>query len=475
MGRKKALTRRQFVARTSGTLLAGTWPHGARGAAEEGRPLRIATFCGNVTPPLGSPSYPSFKPLETIEHPLLAKGIVIDDGGRRYVLCAFDWCVCSNGSRQLFRRKIAAAARTNVSAVALHMVHQHTAPIVDADAQKILNAVEGSPPYLDLAFLNEAADRLAAVVEKSLAGMHVVDRIGMGQAKVDRVASSRRIITEDGKFHGRMSSTRGRPHLRELPEGLVDPMLKTITFAHGDQALARLHYYATHPQSFYGDPRVTYDFPGIARESLEREEGVFQAYFTGCAGDIAAGKYNDGSPEARRQLTERLLAGMKGAVAATEFEPAGPVAWRTTRVLLPPKLASNPEEAGLFSLNGLHPKQLRALLLDPEQRPNTRIGAARRLAFLDRADRPIELSSLQLGCAFVVHLPGEPMIEFQFDAQRQRSDDFVAVAGYGEGCTNYICTAKAFEEGGYEPTAASVGPDSERLLKAGIRRVLGLT
>lgn len=66
------------------------------------------------------------------------------------------------------------------------------------------------------------------------------------------------------------------------------------------------------------------------------------------------------------------------------------------------------------------------------------------------------------------------MVEFQLDAQRQRPDDFVAVAGYGEGCTNYLCTTKAFEEGGYEPTASSVGPESERLLKAGIRRVLGL-
>ena len=475
MKTSSAMSRRQFVAGASGALLGSAWCRPARSGAGESRSLRIATFCGDVTPPLGFPSYPSFKPLATIEHPLLAKGIVIDDGCRRYVLCAFDWCVCSNGSRRLFRQRIAEAAGTDVSAVALHMVHQHTAPIVDADSQTILDSVDGAPPYLDLAFLNEAADRLAAVVEKSLAGMRGVDRIGMGEAKVDRVASSRRIHTEDGKFHGRMSSTRGRPHLRELPEGLIDPLLKTITFADGNKALARLHYYATHPQSFYGDPRVTYDFPGIARERLEDEEDVFQVYFTGCAGDIAAGKYNDGSPETRRQLAERLLAGMKGAIAATKFAPAGPVVWRTTPVLLPPKLAPNPKEAGLFSLKGLHPEQLRTLMLDPKERPNTRIGAARRLAFLQRADLPIELSGLQLGRIFLVHLPGEPMVEFQLDAQRQRPDDFVAVAGYGEGCTNYICTAKAFEEGGYEPTASSVGPESERLLKAGIRHVLGLT
>ena len=40
---------------------------------------------------------------------------------------------------------------------------------------------------------------------------------------------------------------------------------------------------------------------------------MLQIYFTGCAGDVTAGKYNDGSRAARNELTERLLAGMKAA------------------------------------------------------------------------------------------------------------------------------------------------------------------
>ena len=473
MFQDKSISRRQFVAGTSGMLFAGalgrSWC-----AAADCPPLRVAAFRSDVTPPLGFPSYPTFKPLATVEHPLLAKGIVLDDGRRRYVLCAFDWCICSNSSRRLFQRKVAEAVGADVDAVAIHMVHQHTAPIVDADAQEILDTVEDAPPYLDLAFLDDASDRLASAVKTAITDLQIVDRIGTGEAKVERVASSRRIFTEDGKFHGRMSSTRGRPNLRELPEGLIDPMLKTITFAVGEKPVARLHYYATHPQSFYGDPRVSHDFPGIAREELEQEDGAFHIYFTGCAGDIAAGKYNDGTPEARRQLADRLLAGMKGAIAATRFAPIGPIEWRTAPVLLPPKLASNPKEAGLFSLKGLHPEQLQTIMRSPSESLNSRIGAARRLAYLNRADQPIMLSGLQLGGIYIVHLPGEPMIEFQLDAQRQRPDNFVAVAGYGEGCTNYICTTQAFKEGGYEPSASSVGPESEELLKGGIRRALGL-
>lgn len=465
--------RRDFCRAGAALALAGTSPY--RACAADNSTLRVSTFRSDVTPPLGFPSYPSYLPLETVEHPLLAKGIVLDSGQQRYVLCAMDWCVLSNSSRRLFQQKLAEAAGIDTSRVALQMVHQHTAPLVDADAQKILDTVDGAPPYLDLAFLDDAAQRLATAVRASLENLRGVDRVGVGQARVERVASSRRIFTDDGKFHGRMSSTRGNPQLRELPEGLIDPFLKTVTLSAGDEPCVRLHYYATHPQSFYGDPRASYDFPGMAREELEQAEGVFQIYFTGCAGDVAAGKYNDGSPEARRQLATRLRTGMEAAIAATRLNPIDSIQWRTASVSLPPKLADDPAKAALMSLEGLHPDQLRAILHDPNQASLSRIGAARRLAFLNRAGEPIELSSLQLGSLFILHLPGEPMIEFQLDAQRQRPDSFVAVAGYGEGCTNYICTEQAFDEGGYEPSAASVAPQSERILKAGIRQILGLT
>ncbi len=53
-----------------------------------------------------------------------------------------------------------------------------------------------------------------------------------------------------------------------------------------------------------------------------------------------------------------------------------------------------------------------------------------------------------------------------------RPDNFVAVAAYGELGTGYICTDKAFAEGGYEPTQSFVGPPSETLLKASIREAL---
>jgi hypothetical protein len=313
-------------------------------------------------------------------------------------------------------------------------------------------------------FLNQLSDRLAAAVKNCLGELQPVDCIGTGEAKVERVASSRRIPLADGTIRVRMSAGGKNPQLREAPEGDIDPLLKTITLARGNRPLVRLHYYAVHPQSFYGDGRASSDFPGLARERLEKEEHVFQIYFTGCAGDVTAGKYNDGSRAARAELVERLLTGMRGAIAATSLRPIGPLVWRRVPLRLPPR--GDP---------GYTMAENREKMADAKLNPVVRIHqAALRVAFAQRSDRPLELSSLQIGRVHILHLPGEPLIEFQHFAQQAKPEDFVAVAGYGDCATGYLCPRRAFVEGGYEPTASRVAPDAEDLLKKAIRQLLGV-
>jgi len=428
-----------------------------------GAPLRVATFECDVTPPLGEPIYSGYQPLAEVEHPLLAKGIVIEDGRRRYVLSSVDWCELCNSTHLLFRRKMAEGAGTDVSCVAVHTIHQHTAPMGDGDAFRLLDRMENPPPHLDPKFFDRTAERLGEAVRDSLARLQPFDSVGTGQARVRGVAATRRVRTPDGKIRVRWSSCRD-PDLRAEPEGDIDPYLKTITFARGRKPLVRLHYYATHPQSFYGDPRASYDFPGMARETLQSKEDVFQVYFTGCGGDVTAGKYNDGSRQARDELAAALGAGMEASIAATRFAPADRIAWRTVSVVLP--LRTDP---------GYTLAESRAAMLNPELAPSARIyGGAMRIAFAERINQPIELSSLRVGPARIVHLPGESMVEFQLFAQRLVPEGFVAVAAYGDCGTGYICTAKAFEEGGYEPTDALVAPESEQVLKTAIRELLGV-
>ena len=102
--------------------------------------MKLATFRCDVTPPLHGHPLIWLTPVETVEDPLWAKGVVLDDGKTRYVLCGVDWCGLCNSSHRLFRKILPAAAGADPAHVEVHTLHQHTAPYTDGDAQRLLDA-----------------------------------------------------------------------------------------------------------------------------------------------------------------------------------------------------------------------------------------------------------------------------------------------------------------------------------------------
>jgi hypothetical protein len=424
--------------------------------------LHLATFTCDVTPPLGHPLCGGWiKPALAIDDPLRLLGVVLLGTGRPVVLCAVDWCGIRNDAHLAWRKALADATHTVMENVALQAVHPHNAPFADIQAEKLIAATEKPNPSLDLEFfdraVNKSADAARAAPEKTRAFTHV----GLGQARVEKVASNRRILGDDGKVKAIRFSATKDPKVRDEPEGLIDPWLKTVSFWDGTEPLVAMHYYATHPMSYYGDGKVTSDFCGLARQKRQDDDPkVFQIYFNGCAGNITVGKYNDGSPENRPILRDRVFEGMKAAWKTTERQPIRDFAWRIEPVKLPPRKEESFGE-----------EQSRKALEDAKLTPARRNNAAFQLAWLKRIDRPIDCTCLHLGKAAILNLPGEPFIEYQLKAQELGKDLFVCTAGYGDGGPGYIPTDKGFEEGGYEPTVALAGP-GQGLMTGAITRLL---
>jgi hypothetical protein len=77
-----------------------------------------------------------------------------------------------------------------------------------------------------------------------------------------------------------------------------------------------------------------------------------------------------------------------------------------------------------------------------------------------------------LGKAQVLHLPGEPFIEYQLKAQELGKNRFICVAGYGDDGCGYIPTASAYLQGGYETTVALAGPESEAILRRAVGKLV---
>ncbi|MEO1981957.1 MAG: hypothetical protein ABGZ24_15675, partial [Fuerstiella sp.] len=232
--------------------------------------LRVSTFSVDITPPLGQPVGLGFIPiLKTAEHPLLARGILLQDESTSCVICTLDWMEVHNESYDFLRQQIGEAAGVHASHVAVHCLHQHTAPAISTAAQQ-LQLQETDPRRIASAeYLLNVAKKVTAAIRISQSNWRPVTLIGTGKARVERVASSRRIEKADGSLQGRGSNTKSSPQLRELEEGLIDPWVRTVSLENADAAVVQMHYYASHPQSFYGDGRASYDVPGIIRARLE--------------------------------------------------------------------------------------------------------------------------------------------------------------------------------------------------------------
>ena len=425
----------------------------------------MATFDIDATPPPGSRM--TYNPMkEPGELTLRCRGIVLTGAGEPIVLCAVDWIGIANEAHDAFRDAFARAAGTTRQRVAVHALHQHDAPVSDFSAEKLLADNDQATVVFHSTFQRATIERAAAAISAAIPAAKPLTHAGFGRAEVREVASTRRVLGPDGKIKFmRMTACRD-PVVRAQPEGTIDPFVALLGFWNGDQPIAVLSYYATHPQSFYRTGIANPDFPGIARFLRQQAvPGALHIHFTGAGGNVGAGKYNDGSPANRPVLASRLADGMKRAWESIERFPLSEneVSWRVAPVALPPG-------------THLDAATLQSQVAGASTAAASILGAAQQLAWLNRcqAGHRIDLACLGVGPARVLHMPGELFVEYQLAAQKMRPDLRVAMAAYGDYGPGYIGTEIAYTQGGYEtqPTSSFVAPAVEKVLTDGVAALL---
>lgn len=435
-------------------------------AAEErpaDRVLKVGYFDIDATPPIGAPL--AYDPCVGVDRPLSFRGIVLLGAGEPIVLAAVDWIGIANEAHTEVRRRLAEAVGTQPDRVAVHALHQHDAPRADFTSAALLAHHGVNTPIYDVPWARDVFQRAGAAAKEAAAEAVPVDRIGLGAAEVDRVASNRRLMDEDGKVFATRYTACRDPKLREMPTGTIDPLLRAISFYSGEKPVVVLTYYATHPQSYYRTGLASPDFPGYARQTREEETGVPHIHFNGAGGNIGAGKWNDGAKENREVLAGRVADGMKRAWESSQQHSIMPrdVAWRSVSVALPP--GEHLDESELVS---------RLEQSDVER--EAAAGAARHLAWLrrSRAGDQVDVSCLALGPARMLHMPGELFVEYQLSAAEMRPDLFVAMAAYGDYGPGYIGTEIAYSQGGYETSdrASRVAPAVEGVLQGAMAELL---
>jgi hypothetical protein len=454
-------SRRKFLAQS----LAATAVLAATRASAQPAGFRLAAFSADVTVPIGHGMMGGSWLSKSVADPLFAKGVVLIGGEKPVVLVSVDWCEIRNAAFDRWRDVLAEAAGTDRQHVLVSSTHVHDAPVVDLEAERILKEHKCAGTVCDVEFHEVAVQRVAKALRDALKSDSPLTRIGLGQAKVEKVASNRRYLLPDGKVSYNRMSRNTNVLAAQAEDGTIDPLLKTLSFWNGNIPLAALSNYAVHPMSYYGGGEVSADFPGLARRRRQEDlPSVAQVYFSGCSGNVTAGKYNPGMRENRVVLASRIYQAMAEAWRDTKKVPLEKISFRSVPLTLEPR---NDLEG--FTVAGS------TKLLAADQKPFTQCLAAMNLSWRKRAatGQPIDVPAVDFGPAQFLLLPAEAYVEFQLHAQAVRPDSFVMVAGYGESAPGYIPIERAWEEkDGNLHDWCWIAPGSEARMKAAIEAAL---
>ena len=208
------------------------------------------------------------EPIQWIESDLTATALVLRGVGSKVAILALDLCTVESRHADTLRSDVADAIAVPRSHVLLNESHDHSAPAL--------------PGYYPDWYDSEFKDEYFATLRRRLVEAAVEAdarlqpaRIGCGWGE-STIGVYRRELRD------------ARWVLGEVPEHPIDPSVGVIRVDDLDgNPIALLFRYSAHPVTVGGRSAVaSADYPGPAREVLERNLGGLALFLQGCGGNI---------------------------------------------------------------------------------------------------------------------------------------------------------------------------------------------
>ncbi len=210
-------------------------------------------------------------PIQAIESDLTATVLVLGDGDGKVALIGVDLCITSVAEAGRLRAAIAEALGTPVSHVLLNLSHVHSSPALP-EFMAMTDSAE------DIPFRTRyERDLRRWLVEAAIEadGRLRPARIGTGWGE-SAIGIYRR------ELRG------GRDVLGEVPDRPIDPSVGVVRVDDLDgNPLAVVLRYSAHPVTVGSRSQVASpDYPGPARDVLERNLGGLALFLQGCGGNV---------------------------------------------------------------------------------------------------------------------------------------------------------------------------------------------
>lgn len=414
--------------------LVGATPLGVHRAAAQtpaAGPLRAAAVKVDITPQ-DSQWLSGYGPRQSngVLDPIYHRVLALDAEGAAFYLIASDLCLFSPTLYDSVAADLQREAGIDPKQVLWSVTHTHAAP--EIGPPEMYKALLGRS---DHDWSREYTTRTTrALIDAVLAARKALEpaRIsfstGMSMANINRRAKD---------VDGRMS-------IGLNPEGPVDRQFNLIRVTRPDGSpIALVTNYAMHGTVMSGaNVQISGDGPGVVSAYLEAKLGGTVLYVNGAAGNVAP--IYSVYPNARAGHLSQFPVLLGDRVLATVASMGA----GTSDVLIDhgERIVETPRKPDLE-----WPPELSAYARAGEQ-PLVRL--------------PIRF--VRINDTAIWSAPVEMFSELAIDARQQSPFAHTMYFGYTNGWLGYLPTAKAFEEGGYEPRTSPFTP----LVEADVRQAV---
>lgn len=209
-------------------------------------------------------------PIQAVESDLTATALVLSDGKHRLVIVAVDLCLMSSREATVLRERIARAVGTETRDVMINLSHTHSSPALP-------DFIPDTPEQMRLKqqYFDQLLESVPAAANDATSQLRPA-RIGSGRGEC-RIGVYRRAVGPDGKGV-----------LGEVPDAPIDPGVGVIRVDDlQGRPIAVLFSHGCHPVVMGPRAHVaSSDFPGAARDVVEKCLGGLSLFLQACGGNI---------------------------------------------------------------------------------------------------------------------------------------------------------------------------------------------
>jgi hypothetical protein len=456
-------------------------------------PLQIGLASTDITPPIGYrlAGYYYERLATAVHDPLFAKAIVFKQGDTRFALVICD--LCHTSPAVVAQARALAAEKTGIPAdqIAVCATHTHTGPdyfgpLADHLHELAIAAHNGEDPARTIDYPQFLANRIAQVIADANSAA-VPSELAVGVATQENLAFNRRYVMKDGTFA--WNPGKKNPKI-DRPAGPIDPHVSVLSVTRYryqgvsgyvqrlDSLDAILTSFPLHPDTV-GGTEYSADFPHYLEEALRvrREPAgvrisphLLSIFAQGTSGNInhvnvASDDPQKGHEEARR-IGTALARYVSGVLPTLQKIQSPRLAVASTRAELPLQQYTPDEVASA-----------RALFAKIQDKKLPFLVGVRAVKIVKIYDRyhgqpiPAQIQALRLSNdAAIVLFPSELFVEFGLSIKQRSPFPHTFVIELANDSFGYVPTKKAFEEGNYEPTNATIAPGGgEQMVEAALQ------